>query len=214
MRKRRKPLRPFVIGLVGGVASGKSHVGRAFESAGAVRIDADLLGHQVLERPLVIRMLTQIFGHDIVDGEGKIVREKLGQLVFGNDSAARDARRQLEAIVHPLIHAEAVHQLQNLKDHSTPPLAVLIDAPLLLEADWEPLCDAVLFVDTPLEVRQQRAEARQWSAEELDKREASQLPLAEKRSRATHVVAGDLKPDELERYAIGFLEEVKRAFAS
>jgi len=67
----------------------------------------------------------------------------------------------------------------------------VLDVPLLLEAGWDAECDAVLFVDTPLELRRRRAVDRGWSAEEFAAREASQAPVEEKRRRATEVVPGD-----------------------
>ena len=201
--------KPFVLGLVGGVASGKSHVARTLERLGAVSIDADQLGHQVLLRPLIVRRLRQLFGPHIIDAAGVVKRKELGELVFGDSAAAGEARRELEAIVHPLIHAAAVHQLRGLQEAEDPPELVVIDAPLLLEAGWAPLCDAILFIDSPTEVRLRRARERGWSEQDFNHREAAQMPLERKRKEATHIIVGEAEPQEQERQLRRLIEEIK-----
>ena len=107
---------PLAIGLVGGIASGKSQVARYLATKGAAIIDADKLGHQVLEKPLVIRSLTNRFGPEITSLSGAIDRDKLGALVFGEGENARRNLEFLEQTVHPMIHAEAVRKLQEYRN--------------------------------------------------------------------------------------------------
>ncbi len=211
MARLKQGKQPFVIGLVGGVASGKSYVAQVFEDLGAVKIDADVLGHEVLKRPLIARRLRQVFGEQILLDDGSVDRRKLGTLVFGTQPQAHAARKQLEEIVHPLIHAAAVQELRKFKESTAPPLAVVIDAPLLLEAGWAPLCDAILFIDTPVEVRRRRAVERGWTEQDFGSREAAQLSLQEKRVQATHIVPGDGTAEELRRTLRKLIDEIAEA---
>jgi dephospho-CoA kinase len=114
----------------------------------------------------------------------------------------------LEKLVHPLIHADAIRQLRMLKESDNPPVAVVIDAPLLIEAGWEPLCQAIIFVDTDTNDRRSRAMARDWTSQQFDSREAAQMPLEEKRQRATHILDGSLGPDELRRKLKQMLDQI------
>jgi len=178
--------RPVVIGLVGGIASGKSYVGGLLEKLGAQRIDADRLGHDVLMEKEVRDRLTQIWGPNILTEQGEVDRTKVGKLVFGNSFNASAQRTQLEAIVLPRIRSLAFERIAAVRSLPETPLAIVIDAPLLIEAGWEPMCDFILFIDSPDEERIQRAAARGWTESHFAAREASQISLDEKRSRATH----------------------------
>lgn len=178
--------RPVVIGLVGGVASGKSYVGNLLEKLGAQRIDADRLGHEVLRLNEVRDRLAEIWGPTILTPQAEVDRTKVGKLVFGSSSDAAAHLKQLEAIVHPRIRTLAFERIAAIRSSADVPLAIVIDAPLLIEAGWEPMCDFILFIDSPREQRVQRATARGWAESHFADREASQLSLDEKRSRATH----------------------------
>ena len=187
-----KPNDAIVIGLVGGVASGKSYVANVLVEMGAGLVSADTIGHEVLQQPLVVRKLAQDFGDSILSGEEagfrQISRQRLAELVFGMDSESEARRKKLEETIHPLIHAEAVRRLRGFKEQDDPPRAIVIDAPLLLEAGWEPLCDLILFVDAPRSLRLERARQRGWSEAEFDYREAAQRTLDDKRRAATNIV--------------------------
>ena len=181
-----KLVRPVIIGLVGGVASGKSYVAELLENLGALRIDADRLGHEVLLVKEVREHLARIWGPSILTDRGEVDRSQVSKLVFGNSMKAVAGRRQLEAIVHPRIRSLALDRMAAVRALPEVPLAIVIDAPLLIEAGWESLCDFILFVDSPLEDRVQRATARGWTEAHFADRENSQISLDEKRSRATH----------------------------
>lgn len=182
----------IVIGLVGGIASGKSYVAEQFAALGAERIDADQVGHEVLRLPLVVRMLTREFGEHILADHGHQAREidraRLGSLVFGDTAEVTERRLRLEAIVHPLIHARVVRKMRHIQERSNPPRAIVIDAPLLLEANWGPMCDLIIFVEAPREVRLARAVERGWTEAQFEQREAAQLPIPQKREAATYAV--------------------------
>ncbi len=185
------PKKVIVAGLVGGIAAGKSFAANTLVGLGAEKIDADDIGHQVLLKPLVIRTLAQQFGQGILNDQGKIDREALAAVVFGSDTIAAKRRQELESIVHPLIHAEAIQRLRALKERDPdPPPLVVVDAPLLLEADWRPMCNVILFVDTPEAIRRARSRERGWTDTQFEQRESSQMPVEEKRAYATHIVSG------------------------
>lgn len=178
-----------VLGIVGGVASGKSHVAKAFVSLGAHVIDADLIGHAVLKDPEVKKHLVQRLGESILDPQGEIVRPAVGALVFGNSSESKQNRQFLESLSHPRIHSEIQMQLEKLRLQNCP--LVILDAALLIETGLVKLCDAVVFVEVPEAIRLQRALTRGWTKEQWQLREANQLPLAEKRSAAQFVIQND-----------------------
>jgi dephospho-CoA kinase len=189
-----------VMGLIGGVASGKSEVARMLEARGAKRIDADQLGHQALLQPEIRDSLVDRFGRQILDRSGVIDRTALGRLVFGPSDQAKTYRHQLEEIVHPWIRHQAMERLEAFrKQESESPPLVLLDAPLLLEAGWRPICDWVVFLETPRERRMAWAAQRGWTLLEWQQREASQLPLEQKREHATHILQNDSDLDHLEK---------------
>jgi dephospho-CoA kinase len=183
------------VGLIGGVGSGKSSVARRVAALRSVVIvDGDQAGHAVLRDPAVKQQLRQQFGETIFDASGEVSRLALGRMVFGDSAEQQAAKAALERIVHPRIrHAleEQVHNFQSRSDID----AVLLDAAVLLEAKWNDICDCVAFIDVPVELRLKRVlESRKWDAQEFHRREASQLPIADKR-RASDVVidnSGDL----------------------
>lgn len=181
------PARIPVVGIVGGIGSGKSTIAaelcRRFQGA---RLDADRAGHTALAQPEVKSRLRQQFGDKIFDAQGQILRSHLAGLVFGSSAGQQSARRELEQIVHPVIRAELLSQLDQHQSQQDCRLIVL-DAALLLEAGWDALCDGVVFLDVPPEQRLARVQGRGWSSEDLQRREESQLPLDEKRRRADFI---------------------------
>lgn len=178
-----------VLGIVGGVAAGKSHVASAFTSLGGQVIDADLIGHAVLKNPEVEKQLVQRWGESILDPQGEIVRPAVGALVFGSSGEAKQNRQFLESLSHPRIRSEIQLQLEKLRLQNCP--LVILDAALLIETGLVKLCDAVVFVEVPEAIRMQRALTRGWTKEQWQLREANQLPLAEKRSAAQFVIQND-----------------------
>lgn len=171
---------PPVVGLVGGIGSGKTHVAQALRARGAVVVDADAICHDALERPSVRSQILERFG-SVVDSHGRIHRPAL-RAVFADDDALRD----LEAILHPIVRREALAAIRRATTDEAP--LVVIDAPLLLESGMDALCDQIVYIDAPDEVRRSRVAHRGWDDGELARREAHQLPLDEKRRRADRVV--------------------------
>lgn len=214
---RGKEELPPIIGLTGGVASGKSTVARRLSDLGAYVIDADLLGHEVLRNDVVRDELVAEFGASILLPDRSIDRRALAQLVFGVNQA--DSRRKkLESIVHPRIRELALARIDAAAALNVPPLAIVLDAPLLIEAGWEKLCDEVLFVDTPDECRLARVLDRGWTEMQFRLREQAQMAIEEKRHHATQVFdnSGSLSDlrrqvDEFWKHAINLGESTGRA---
>lgn len=176
----------YVLGIVGGVASGKSAVAEEFSRIGLPLLDADALGHAVLHDPDVIAAFRDRWGAEVIDEQGQVVRRAVARRVFGDDTAARDERQFLNSVTHPRIRDRLRERLEELRRRGAP--MAVIDAALLYETGWSQLCDAVVFVDVPRELRVQRAAARGWSEEEFAAREASQWSVQEKKARATWVL--------------------------
>ncbi len=195
----------ITIGLVGGVASGKSAVAAALARRGAVVFDADRLGHLVLDEPEVRDLLTARWGSSILDDHGRISRPAVAQYVFGDSPQETAEREFLEQTVHPRIRRRIQAEIRQLPDAAIP--AVVIDAPLLIEAGWNHVCQAVLFVDAPRQQRLERAAARGWTAEEFARREAAQLPIEEKRRWCSYVIDNSGSLEDLEAQVDQFWAE-------
>lgn len=175
-----------VVGIVGGISAGKSSVVRNILDLQLCICDADLMGHELLLTNDIRKKLKSQFGDDIFDHAGFVLRHRLGEKVFGDSPEQTNNRNRLNEILHPAIRNEILLSIQQAPQDAD---AIILDAALLLEAGWADECDAVIFIDTPLELRQQRAAAdRGWSAEDLQRREASQWSLLKKRQHAQFAV--------------------------
>jgi len=179
--------RPPILGIIGGIGSGKSAVaGQLAREWNIARLDADRAGHAALEQGDVKLQLVDVFGEDVLDADGNVIRPAIAKLVFGDSPENSNRRQQLNEIVHPVIHEIIEDELVSAMEGN--PDLIVLDAALLLEAGWSSMCDGIIYVDTPLETRQQRVKERGWDADELIRREASQLPLTEKRQRSDFTV--------------------------
>jgi dephospho-CoA kinase len=192
-----------VIGLTGGVGGGKSEVAGILVSAGFRVIDADSMGHQLLEIPEVRRRLVFRFGDGILErAEGtacdrlrRIDRKSLAAIVFADERARHD----LEAIVHPLMRSRFIESIAQ-EGQGINPSPVVLDAAILLEAGWDDLCDEVVFVDSPRPDRMRRVSVqRGWSADDFEARERAQWPCDIKRRRAGLVITNDCGIESLRR---------------
>ena len=171
-----------IIGMMGGVGSGKSTVAAMLRDLGCVVANADANAAAVLQREEVISQIVSWWGNQLLQEDGQIDRHALGELVF-SDSQKRE---QLEKLIHPIVRVMQTKQFDEAPDGT---IALVIDAPLLLEAGLDSLCDAIVFVDAPRKIRHQRVlETRGWDAKQLDIREAAQLPLDTKRNKADYVI--------------------------
>jgi dephospho-CoA kinase len=192
----------LIIGLVGGIASGKSAVAAALARRGAVVFNADHFGHEVLREPAIRDELVKRWGRSVHEADGQISRPAVAARVFGNSPEAAADRHFLEQLTHPRIRQRILDEIRRLPDQSVP--AAVIDAALLFESGWNEVCQTVAFVDAPLEARRQRARLRGWSDEELSRREAAQLPIDEKRRLADYVIENSGSLTDLEQQVARF----------
>jgi dephospho-CoA kinase len=191
----------YVLGIVGGVASGKSAVAAEFARLGAVVLDADQVGHEVLRDTEVIAAFRQRWGDDVIGPDGQVVRRAVAQRVFGDGPEQVREREFLDSVAHPRIGRLLSQRVDELRAAGTS--VAVIDAALLYETAWNRLCNGVAFVDVPLDLRRQRALDRRWSAQQFAAREASQWSVEDKKSRAQWVIDNgggmDLLPAQVER---------------
>jgi dephospho-CoA kinase len=210
-----------VIGLIGGIGSGKSQVSGMLAARGAIVIIADAVGHELLNDPEVRDQIVDRFGADVMTGPAspadaapRIDRRALGAIVFADPAARRD----LEAILHPRMRARFTDSIDRAARVDGPGARVVVlDAAILLEAGWDDLCDLIVFVDAPRDERVRRViEERGWSEQTLDSRESAQWPIVEKRRRADFVITNDAGLDQLTKQIeqlLVFVEEGTRPAA-
>lgn len=172
-----------IIGLTGGIASGKSTVSAMLRELGAEVLDADVIAREVVEpgTPGLEEVARRFPG--VVGPDGRLDRQKLGARIFA-DAAERSA---LNAILHPRIQQAFLEKTQALAERGVE--QVIYDAPLLVENKLHQWMDGVIVVDVPREVQVQRLMVRNGlTREQAEERLASQLPLSEKKKVATWVV--------------------------
>ncbi len=175
-----------VIGIAGGVASGKSFVTEGLKQLGAKTIDADVVAHEVLREPAVKKKLHERWGDDVLDDDGEINRSAVARIVFAPTAKAADELTFLEQTVHPRIGERLNQQVEELR--ATETQAVVLDAAVMFKAGWDRFCDIIVFVDATDEKRLERAVQRGWTQEQFESREEAQEMLETKRSRADVVI--------------------------
>ena len=189
----------FVIGLTGGIGTGKSEVARIFQELGAVLINADQIGHQAYTPHSEIwQEVVKAFGEEILEHSGEIDRKKLGSIVFADP----DKLTRLNQIMHPRMARMVAQQVQELGEQGAD--VVVVEAALLFEAGWDSLVGEVWSTDSPEDLVIKRLQTRNGLSQvEAKKRIDSQMSAEERKSRSQVVVdnSGDL--DELERVVRG-----------
>jgi dephospho-CoA kinase len=163
-----------IIGLTGGIGSGKSTVASILKNLGAVIIDSDKVGHEMLNRgtPGWYEVI-DAFGQDILSPQGTINRQRLAQIVFNNP----EALRKLNQIVHPKIEHEVQSRLKKFQEQGID--AVVIEAALISEAPWSSQAEQIWVVKSPKEITLSRLKERGMSESESLARIASQYPAEE-----------------------------------
>ena len=177
----------IVIGIVGGIASGKSIVAEKLGELGAVVLDGDKLGHAVLELPAVIQAARQRWGDEVLAAHEPpaLDRGAIASRVFRPDEIGKADLEYWESVMHPQIGLQIESKLDKLPEETI----VALDAAVMFKTGWDRLCDHVLLVDAPIELRQQRALARGWTVEQFQAREAAQINVTDKRRLADSVIA-------------------------
>ncbi|MCA8955519.1 MAG: dephospho-CoA kinase [Planctomycetes bacterium] len=169
------------MGLLGGIAAGKSHVAGLFAGRGFAVLDADAEARAVVADPAVRQEIVARFGSSVLGPGGELDRAALGRIVFADPAARRD----LEFLVHPGVRARLLDGIDRARAAGR---GVVLDVPLLLEGGLIAHCDSCVFLDAPDSVRAARAQQRGWTEAEWAAREAAQAPLADKRARCVFTV--------------------------
>lgn len=175
---------------------------------GAGVIGSDALGHQEINTPDVKRTLVEWWGKAVIAADGSVDRGRVASIVFGDESQ----RRRLEALLHPRIarrHDEMMAEFDKQDDVKF----IVIDSPLLFEAKLDRLCDAVVFVEAPLDAREERSEKyRRWPRGTLARREKNQQPLDMKRRRADYICDNNSTLNELRKQVEEIVTTILSAF--
>jgi dephospho-CoA kinase len=170
-----------IVGLLGGVGSGKSAVAALFRKLGARTVDADRIAHGVLEEPAVRKSLISWWGPGILR-RGRVDRAEVARRAF----AAPAETVKLNALVHPRIGRELRREIAQTRRKGG---ILVVEAALLLETGSDAWCDVLVFVDAPREVRKRRtAAARGWTSAEWSRRERAQWAVGKKKQKADYVV--------------------------
>ena len=190
------------MGLTGGIASGKSVVAAVLRELGAMVIDADQLARDVVAKGTPgLSAVVEEFGPRVLTAEGELDRPAVARIVFADE----EARKRLEAIVHPLVFEE----IQRLEAEAPQDAVVVHDIPLLAESGRADTFDAVLVVDAPEELQVRRmVEHRGWTEEEAKARMGAQASREQRLAVATHVIDNGGTLDELRRQVTALYEEL------
>lgn len=190
--------KPLKIGLTGGIGAGKSLVLKILEREGVPVLQTDSLGHRLLEEKKFSSSLFRIFGKSILDGEGKIDRQKLGEKVFQDPGG----REKLNEIMHPEIRKRVAKWIEGQARRSLPFGLVVVEVPLLFERGFNRAFDGVLCVSAPLETRRKRLLKRGWDPVEIRKRERAQWSQTRKNKKADWIISNRRGTKEL-KAAVG-----------
>lgn len=177
-----------VIGITGGIASGKSTVAKMLRSLGASVINADNICHQLINTEEIKNKISKKWGNNIQDKDGKINRRTLGKIVF----ADKGKLLALNKIIHPKVIKRIKSQIAELtvKDKAN---VIVLDAALLVESNLTNLCDILLYVDAKKHICKKRAQkSRKWPLHETTKREKFQYSMREKREMADITINNNL----------------------
>lgn len=189
---------------MGGIASGKSTVAASFGRLGCAVIDADRIAHQVLEKEDIKEKVLLEFGRDLLTPTNQIEKKRLAERAF----ACRQAAQRLNAIVHPPVMAEIQQKIEQLQREGRVP-AIVLDAPLLVEAGGQVLCDVLVFVDADDTIRLKRwLHTKPYDENELKKRENLQISLDKKRKMAHYIIYNNSDASEVAEQVAQLLSDI------
>lgn len=191
-----------VIGIVGGIGSGKTEVAGQFASLGCTIINCDELGHELLNQDSVRGEIRLRWGQRVFSPTGKVDRKALAEIVFSN----RTELDALEKILHPRIRELIIDGISAEKSDSP---AIIIDAAVLFEANWDDLCTDIIFVDAPQEKRFERVhQSRQWTRDKFLAREKLQISLDIKIKRCCHIISNSFNISRLHKECSRLLHQI------
>ena len=182
----------YVVGMTGGIGSGKSEAARLFAELGVPIVDVDAISHELTSSgQITLKKITQTFGQDILNVDGSLNRKALRKKVFADS----EARKNLEAILHPVIYDNVIKMLQN---NAKSPYQILA-IPLLFESDqYLKIINLSLVIDSPPEIQIARASKRDGLSEaDIQKIIDVQMPRAQRNSVADDIISNEGTIDEL-----------------
>lgn len=200
-----------IIGLTGGIATGKSQVSSILSELGAMVIDADIVAREVVQKGLPAwQQLKDTFGEEYFLSNGELNRRKLGQLVFSHP----DELAKLNSITHPAIKARIEDRINDLKVQGYNGI-VVVDAALLLEAGWETMVDQVWVVDAPMEKRIERIMKRDnLTRDQALSRINSQMSQQERIAKADKIIYNNSDIDSLREQVLRIWHETLKEIDS
>jgi len=172
-----------IIGILGGIGSGKSIVAAEFAKLGCKVIDADKIAHKLLDEQTVKEKIIASFGRAILDSDDKIDREKLAEVVFANT----DRLLSLNEIIHPLVLQRAEELIKQYNSQNQVK-AIVLDMPLLVEVGWDKRCDKLIFIDCEQKLRLDRAKKMGFDKNQVKIRENFQISLDNKANLADNTI--------------------------
>ncbi len=175
-----------VIGILGGIASGKSAVAAEFANLGCKLVDADDIVHNLLKTDAVKEGIVASFGEAILDSDGRIDHKRLAGAVF----ADADRLSSLNEIIHPFVLRQAEDLIRRYS-HQAKVKAIVLDMPLLVEVGWAGRCDRLIFVECSDEIRVCRAKKKDLDENQLKIREKFQISLDRKVGLADNTVVNN-----------------------
>jgi dephospho-CoA kinase len=182
-----------IIGIAGGIGSGKSLVASMMAEMNCLVINSDEMARQAYKDPGVKQTLRQWWGKLVFDPTGEVDRSAVARKIFTLPSE----RQRLERLIHPIVNENRV-KIMNQAAANPKIVAFVWDTPLLFETELNKLCDSVIYVDSPLEVRLGRlTQTRGWDQAELERRESAQMPLDKKKRIADYVVVNAADADQV-----------------
>lgn len=183
----------MILGILGGIGSGKSTVTKMFAALGAQTLDADAIAHERIQQKEVKSTLLQWWGDEVLDAEGKVDRKKVAEKVFSD--AAELVR--LNSLIHPEVRRRIEEFIGKFKAENGDRKELLVlDVPLLASSTLRDFCDEIAFVNSDESLRQSRVKLRGWSNQDLEQREASQVPENDKKNLAGFIINNSGSLDE------------------
>lgn len=195
----------MIVGILGGIGSGKSTVTRMMVEMGAEAIDADRLAHEVLETPRARKALVEWLGPEALQGNGQVNRKHVARRVFSVPSELE----RLEKIVHPEVIRRVEERVKEHEQRKKEGDLLVLDVPLLLASPLKRLCHSLVFVDARDEVRRARVEAKGWEPGELEERESFQTTVEEKKRAADHFIDNSGPLEETRRQVEGLFRRLR-----
>lgn len=192
----------MIIGLTGGIASGKSTVSKIVKELGAIIVDADIKAKEISEREDVVAEAKNIFGKDIIDNNGKIDRVKLKEIVFSN----KEKLKELNNLIHPKV----VNEFKKIKESSNKNDIIIFDVPLLFETGMDKMCEKIIlvFVDKDIQIKRM-IERDNIDRELAEKIINSQMSLEEKLKKSQIHIKNNGTLEDLKKKAENIYRELK-----